>query len=63
MKKTKWTATIGERTRRGSVVYTERRVYTDELGVKYVRLNGSWFSIGDVKNFSHTYSVKLVNEE
>lgn len=40
MKKTKYMATIVQRTG-----WAVRRVYEDEVGCQHVRINGDWFSI------------------
>lgn len=44
MKKTKWMATIIQR--QGWAV---RRVYEDNTGVLYVRINGDWYSVEFLK--------------
>lgn len=59
MRKTNKMATIVERTRRGSTTYIERRIFEDENGVENVKINGSWFSVEDVRNFSTTCKVDI----
>lgn len=59
MKKTNKMATIAENTRRGSVVYIERRVYEDENGIDFVKINNNWFSLDDVRNFPCTFRVHV----
>ena len=59
MRKTNKIATIVERTRRGTSVYIERRIYEDENGEENVRINGSYFALDDVRNFSTTRKVNI----
>ena len=59
MKKTNKMATIVERTHRGTSAYIERRIYEDENGIENVRINGSWFSLDDVRNFSTTRRIDI----
>lgn len=46
MKKTKYMATIGQLNRMtGNYIHTDRRVYEDEAGNKYVKINGGFTDI------------------
>jgi hypothetical protein len=59
MKKTNKMATIVEKTRRGSMTYTERRIYEDENGTENVRFDGSWFTLDYIRNLSTTFKVNI----
>lgn len=58
MKKTKYTATIGQLNRMtGSYTHIERRVYEDENGIQFVKINGDFTMIGWLKTHGRTVQV------
>ena len=60
MSKTKYMATIGQlnrQTRRRT--YFDRRVFEDDQGNRYVRINGCFFSFDDLETLGDTVDVWL----
>ena len=53
-KKTKWMAAIAQHNiHTGTTVHFERRVYEDEHGTRFVRINGYWFEIDWLLTHNH----------
>lgn len=57
MRKTNKMATIISRTRRGKTSFIERRVFEDENGISFVRINNTWFSFGDLVRMGDRVNV------
>ena len=53
MKKTNKMATIRESTRRGTYKYYNRRVFEDENGIYFIRINGNWFTVSYLESINH----------